>query len=350
MFHIDHLEKVEIGRRLNLDRHAVRRLLAEAEQQRIIRYVIDSPDDPGDLEQRLLQRFPHLKRVIIVSGNPATEDGYLELLKAWGKAAAGYFDELVDGHQGQNLRVGISGGETLTHFANSVSDRLRRSVHVSALSLVARGPIRGSHVEPMINASILWFRSGRQPGHCQYVTISPYDIESIGQKRPHLVLEKVQTEMTRLAEMSAVEDHIRDLDDIDVAFASIATVEPPSSPLKTLPDRMRGLVISCLFPPTGLLRHHTAVDSVKAPVGDFCYYLIDEEGETRTEWSFFLSGGHYSGNRQRLSFFSDMVANGRIVIIIAGAYKEAAILAALRARLFNVWVTDEASAKYMLSR
>jgi DNA-binding transcriptional regulator LsrR (DeoR family) len=358
MHYSDNLDQSEIGKRLGLSRHVVRRLLYEAKSEGIFRVVYDSPDEQGDLEQQVVRRFG-LKRVIIVSGNPATEEGYLELLKKWGKTAGRYFDEVVDGHHNQNLRVGISGGETLTHFANSVEDRMRRSVHVSVTSLVARGPILGSHVEPMINASMLWFRSGRQPGRCQYVTISPYDIESLDKQNARLVLDKVRAEMERLSRMEVVEDHIRELDNIDIAFASLATAEATDDPqLDRLSTRLRGLVISSLYAPTRLLRIPSKSDAVpkggqkstdiKPPVGDFCYCLIDEDGNTHDEWSFFLSAGYYSERTRGLRFFSEMVKAGKIVVIIGGAYKERVILAALKKRLFNVWITDEGTAKYAL--
>jgi DNA-binding transcriptional regulator LsrR (DeoR family) len=43
-----------------------------------------------------------------------------------------------------------------------------------------------------------------------------------------------------------------------------------------------------------------------------------------------------------------MVKEGKHVIVVAGTYKAPAILAALKGELFNVWITDDDTARKIL--
>ncbi|WP_263377093.1 sugar-binding domain-containing protein [Granulicella aggregans] len=49
-----------------------------------------------------------------------------------------------------------------------------------------------------------------------------------------------------------------------------------------------------------------------------------------------------------LEFYRNMVKQDKRVIVVAGTYKANAVLAALKGKLFNVWVTDDRTAKQVL--
>ena len=82
-------------------------------------------------------------------------------------------------------------------------------------------------------------------------------------------------------------------------------------------------------------------------VGEISYCFFDKNGCGRAEWELFLSPGR---NTQFWGphFFANMVKRGKTVIVIAGQHKEDAIRAALAGKLFNVWITDDRTARLML--
>jgi Putative sugar-binding domain len=73
----------------------------------------------------------------------------------------------------------------------------------------------------------------------------------------------------------------------------------------------------------------------------FWYSFFDEEGGTSPELNLFPSLG--------VDRLRDMVKAKKRVVVAVGRYKLPALKAALRGKLFNVLITDEAAAKELLN-
>jgi DNA-binding transcriptional regulator LsrR (DeoR family) len=333
LFYKEKLPKKAIAPRLHTDIRGVSWLLDEAEKKGLVRIQIHQTVE-SDLEHRLKTRFPHLDRVLIIPGPPVTASHYPAFLKQAGAVTAVYFDDLVDYHKRGPLHIGITGGETLLEFVNAVPDRERKALHIHPTALVGRTRLHkaASHINPEINATILWSRSGRVPGRAEYVTVPPYEIQKPGREARLLVANR----LVELAQSKLVSSVIRPADLIDVAFAGLGIVNPGANdPVPKI--TMTGIVQS-------IVPAKTLAD--EGAIGDISYCLFDAEGNGRKEWEFFITAGHYEKDPKLrgIGFFKRLVAEGKKVVVIAGPYKLGTIKVALKAKMFNVWITDEATA------
>jgi DNA-binding transcriptional regulator LsrR (DeoR family) len=315
----------------------------------------------SNLEQQLRDGYPHLKKVhIVFAGKVKTDAQYAGLVQQWGRAAAQYFDRLAEDAEqvGVELHVGVSGGQTILEVVSQLPERDRPRVHFYGIALVGRGFLRKSSlVGPETNATIGWARSGRNPGQCHFATVSPYDKQtsetaSLEQRRGDIVAH-----IQELAAIPSIRQAVKDLQVVDVVFASLGIVNPSGTNpgySNAQIDRlsMTGLVKSLGVSPEEL--------SAQGAIGDLSYCFFNADGEEQPRdhrgknlpkeyWRFFLTAGHFNPNQQGLEFYRQMVENKETVIVIAGIHKEAAIHAALKAKLFNVWFTDEATARYILA-
>lgn len=338
-FYVEELTKRFIRERLQeesgqrVEIRNIDTMLLKARRQGIV--VIDFPEKHSPqrlLEDQLKDKFDHLQRVIVIP----TKDGqkYSELLMRWGEAAAEYFEELVS--ESKELHVGISGGETLLSFANAVTEFPRKQVHIHTAALIGRGrlPDKASHVDPLVNATILWTKCGRVPGHCHYATVPPYDA---------LMREDIAAELHDLSERQPIREVILDMNKINVAFAGLGLAKATAPD----PERLNQLTM------TGLLEPMITPDTLakEGAMGDLAYCLFDKNGKGRKEWEFFLTAGYRDPERRGIEFYRKMVADKREkkkVVVIAGSLKQEAIRAALNAQLFNVWITDQDAAQWVL--
>lgn len=312
------LTKRQIAARLHVEIRAVTRMLKQARQQKIVRIEIPETVECGE-EYELEHYFPHLREIITVP----TAEQYPELLNLWGVEAARYFDRVTE--RGQH-HVGVSGGETLLHFCESLGSRRRENIHIHTTALIGRGELAASasHVDPNVNATILWSKCGRVNGHCHYATVPPYDAG--------LTRKQIAQELRKLAERTPIREVIKRMDDITVAFAGLGLVNPKASPRHINQLTMTGLLEPII---TGTLAEEGAF-------ADLAYCLLDRDGHARKEWTFFLTAGHCDDDplRHGLGFFKQMVKDGKTVVVIAGTRKQDAIRAALKSEAFNVWITD----------
>ena len=343
LFYQDDLTKEEIRQRLNLrDRRKVTSLLEAAKEKGRVRIYIDDVKSETGLEQKIRQKYPHLTDVIIVPGVPVTTaQQYSALLKSWGSIAAGYFDKLLDHHPDKILHVGISGGETLLEFVNAVPTRQRPKVHVYATASVGRGrsDITAAHVDPVANATLLWAKSGLLPGNCHYATVPPYsDLKERGARARGSIAE----ELEELARRPAIRVVVEAMEKLDVAFGGIGVINPPVADA----THMSRVTMTGLLKPVSVnIERELAREKA---IADFAYCIIDEAGSSKDAWNFFISAGHYS-KHHGIAFYRKMVENGKKVVTMAGPYKIRAIAACLRAKAFNVWITDEDSARQILA-
>jgi DNA-binding transcriptional regulator LsrR (DeoR family) len=191
-------------------------------------------------------------------------------------------------------------------------------------------------VDPIVNATILWSKCGREPGHCHYATVPPYD----GIKRGG-----IEIELKRLSGLQPIQEVLMEMRKITVVFIGLGVVQP---------DFIQDPRSANQLTMTGLLEHVVRADILgrEKAVGDLSYCLFDAEGRGRPEWEFFLTAGYGDPKLSGLAFFQKMadITSSKRVVAIAGARKRRVLMAALRAKLFNVWITDDRSAEWVLSQ
>jgi deoxyribonucleoside regulator len=329
--------KQEIARRLHIDSRKVTALLKEAREKGLVRIDIYDTTE-GDLASRVQNRYPHLIKVMIVPGAGAkTAKRYEEFSKSAALAGADYLDEVWSQKPGQPFRLGVSGGETLLQFVNAVPQRDRENVYIHVTGLIGTGRLHKSTslIHPIVNASILWSRCGSLPGHCEYATVSPYVSDSPGPG----ALAAVEEELKKVEANRSVRDVIEGMNSIDVAFASIGMVDPGEN---------SNAVMRSKLTMTGLLEQIITTSDLtrQKAVADFSYCLIDEDGNSRPEWRFFLTAGDGS-KYPDVRFYRHMVEKKKTVVVMAGPFMVPALKAALRGKLFNVLITDQDSAKQL---
>jgi DNA-binding transcriptional regulator LsrR (DeoR family) len=343
-FYKDGLSKEEIIANSGIHAHRLRWLLQQAREKGIVR--IDIYEPPGaaieSLENALCKKAGLHKVKIVPCSKIESEMEYAALIRRWGFEAAAYFDTLAD--TGNVLHVGVSGGETNLEAMTALPDRVRENVHFYGSALIGRGRLPGNtvHVSPSTNATIAWTRSGRLPGHCHFATVPPYDLR-IGSKL------SITHELDRLAERKPIEDSIREMDAINVAFPGLGPVIPGGNKPAFSKGHFDRLTMTGLLEPVGISPTDLATEGA---VGDVSYCLFDDAGEGRKDWRFFLTAGHYAKDPKRrgIGFYKQMVEDGKKVIIIAGTHKVPAILAALKGKLFNVLITDQISAQEIITK
>jgi len=337
LFYKQKVPRKQIADRLNTDLRGVAWLLAQAEKFQIVNIQIHQTVE-SELEHQIRKLFPDVQRVLLVPGEHVeTAPQYLEMQRRYAIATAKYFDELVDHHKGGSLHVGVSGGETVLEIVSAVPERLRKNLYIHVTSLMGRGPLQksGNQIEPAVNASILWSRSGLVPGHCQYATVLPYTIQKPGTE----ARKSVAAELRALSESQPIRAVIDAMDRIQVAFLGISMVNAGRAPA-ALQNRVAVSAILQSIVSRKDLESEGAIAATSS-------WVFDEDGNSRDDWNFFLSAGHFAKDEKRkgLGFFKQMVQDGKKVIVAGGPFKVPGIRAALKGKMFNVLVTDEVSAQ-----
>jgi len=346
MFYKDKLSKADIAQRFDVDPRKVTWLLEQAEQFGIVKITVEETG-VSELEAPLREKFPHLQRVLIVSGPEVerVEQYQPVFLSRAAQVAADYFDELVEAQEQKSnrpFRVCISGGESWLEFANAIKDRPRKNLYIHVAALIGRGNVgTAMHIDPIVNASVLWSHAGRIAGRCIYSTVPPYNVSKPGPQ----AREAVREQLEELRQLSPVRDGLADVtaDKIDVALAGIGVVNPAAVD-PALRDRISSTVLL-----RSIVRPATLAK--EGGQGEISYCPFNQDGaDPENQWRFFLTAGECDENQERrgLGFYKAMCAAAKPVIAIAGPYKVEPIQAALKGRLINVLITNEHTARELV--
>ena len=264
------------------------------------------------------------------------------MLTNWAPLAADFFE----GYLGQRkndpeVNVGITGGDTLFEFVSALPARPRPDVRICSAAIVGRGNGINmlQHIDPMVNATLLWAKCGR-PGFCCYATAAPYD----GSVKD---MKQLQAEMKSLAKREAIRETLRRMEAIDIAFVGLGVVKQTVVDRDSLKDREHLYKVSMMH----LLPPKVAKEAVdRGAVGEIGYCLFDKEGNGKREWELFLTpGSRVQDAEGGVAFYKALVRDERKrVVVIAGSGKEEPLKAALRGELFNVWITDRNTAEESL--
>lgn len=336
LFYRDQKSKQEIARLLKVDSRKVTSLLKEAVDLGVVRINIHGRVE-SDLEHKLYEGFPHLKKVMIVPGLPIHRDHYKRAVQDLAVLAADYFDELVSKNSShKRLHIGISGGEALLEFVRAVPDRLRNDVDIHATAIVGRGSseLNPPTVDASTNATMLWTKCGSLPGRCHYANLTPYDPSTL--QRGETAREFFANQLHQAEQNSIIRSVLQGMDGIDVAFADLGDYRiRPSGKTEA------GFTVMSVLNP--LITLQQLAD--EGAVGDLSYCVFDKNGNTHDSWRrLALTAGHFS-QQPGIDFYKNMVGEGKTVVVIAGLLKEPALKVALKAKAFNVLITDEHTAR-----
>jgi DNA-binding transcriptional regulator LsrR (DeoR family) len=299
----------------------------------------------------LCTKFGLLDARVVPGGDVHASNEYLALLKKYARAAADYFDQLADA-DGGDLHVLVSGGQPILDMVSSLTDRKRHNVFYYAAALIGRGSMtEAPHVGSETNATVAWSRSGRLPNHLYYGTVPPYEVHrdemptSPSKKERHEFARKAIGNQRKelLSQRFVFEDLAKLNEKVNIAFAGLG-IPFAGDDAKYGVGHIERLTMTELLRPLGIDPELLAREGA---VGDISYCLFDKNGEGRDEWKFFITAGDET-DHEGVEFYRNLVAKGHKVIVIGGARKESALRPALKAKLFNVLITDAFAARKLL--
>lgn len=312
-FYQDGKKKYEIAHEIGQSPSQVANLLDEAKSEGIVEIEVKLPRLKF-LEGELKKRF-RLADAIVV---PYQSDCPL-LLKQLAQAAAEYFDANVKG----NSKVAVGGGYLTYEMASLLEDR-RRDIDILPAALIGRGPFI-AHIDPIIVATVLWMRSGRIPGHLQYMTVTPPD-------QP-LSLSALQEYLEELRQREKIQELLQLMGNVDWLFASIGGINVGNDYRSATNHRTMNL----------LNEMKLSNEMLEGAVGDIAYSFFDKNGHGKAEWDLALTPG--------LDNIEELVeSRNKKVVVIVGSYKIQALSALFRRRrLCNVLITDSLAAQELIT-
>ena len=202
------------------------------------------------------------------------------------------------------------------------------------------------------NATVAWARSGRIPKQLYYGTVPPYQLSSVGLHSPSLRKENheyAKREITREVQKLAASPYVTEIlktinSAVNVAFAGLGIPHASGTDAAWETPHVERLTMTLMLKPFAI---DPELLIEEGAVGDISYCLFDAKGQGRPSWKFFLTAGEGTAH-DGVDFYRNLVAQGKQVIVIGGARKEAALRPALHARLFNVLITDACTARKLL--
>lgn len=306
LFYERQMSKTDIARDLGISITHVGRLLKEAAKQGIVKITIAPPGFEG-LEVELKEKF-QLREAVVVHGSPEERTLNTEL----GKAAALFFERTVHDRQ----TVGLGSGKTLFEMVNAIEQQ-PREISLYPLAVCAEQDLTVKSIDANTLVKILWFKSNPDVATAKRLELFFPDekVLNLGRK----VQEVVQT-----ASVKKLSEEIPELDSYFFSCSSLRENSQLSKLQKAFAE--------------------TKVTSKKMPVGDIVFNTIDEDGnEIATQIESLLF-------RISLDTLYRISSDRRKSVVLVGGGKSKAkvIQAGLRAKVFNVLVTDNQTAAQLL--
>jgi len=266
----------------------------------------------------LKQKYPHLRTAIVISSVP---DPVFQR-QLLGQRAVEYFEANVK----PGMKVGISGGYTLFEMIEGLPKKERR-IQIYPTAVIGRGPTI-MHIDPTILVTLLWAKSGSQPGTAYSVTVPPPEAHT---SRP-----QIEKNLNKLKAKEKVRQVYQGMQSVDLVFASIGSMYADEEYRQATQHDVRQILQDL-----NLSEEELRQEGV---VGDINYSYFDEDGNTKKGWSFFLS--------LDVDMLRDIVQeeSDRQVVVIVGNYKVKALRGLLKGKLCNVLITDRDAAQALLDR
>ncbi len=293
------LGQQEIAERVGLSRSRVSRMLARAKELGIVQVTIsDSYREESELARQLQERFG-LKRAVVC---PVPRSSRRPLTWHLGQAAARLLREVVR----DNDTIGVTGGSTMLQVARALRPARRAGISVVQLE----GTLSGKG-ESLIHGNEIALLFAKAFGGVPYFLSVPAIVEH-GEVKEALVSDR---NLSRVLELGKA------------ANVAVFTVGRP--------DRSSILVEAGYSSPQEMEALVT-----RGAVGDLCSRFFAEDGSICDE----------ALDRRTIGLdLEEFARKGFSIAVAGGSHKVAGIRGALRRRFMNVLVTDEATAKELLS-
>ncbi|WP_025121707.1 MULTISPECIES: sugar-binding transcriptional regulator [unclassified Serratia (in: enterobacteria)] len=294
-YFIERRTKSQIAEDLAISRFRVARILDEAIESGLVKFVIAEQDEiDSELSQRLTKRFA-IKQAVVLSGPDAAAKTLMQKL---GSLAASVVEEILT----PGMSVGIASGRVLSAMADALT-------HLPFLDVVqATGALPG--MEFSHNSIELVHRIAQVGGGKAHPIYIPMWVDNL------------ETARNLLREPSVAAVHER-YNHLDVLITGIGSwVQPESCMFSTFPAAWRQQVLD------------------GGVCADLCTALMDEQGQMVPSPLDQLS----------LSMSPAQIRKIPEVIAIAGGQeKYTAIAATLKGNWVTTLVTDAGTARYLLS-
>jgi DNA-binding transcriptional regulator LsrR (DeoR family) len=301
LYYEQELSQQEIAGRLQLSRPKVSRLLRQAREEGIVQItVLPPPDSHADLEGQLETRFGLLEAVVADGGSPWSPD---QVAREVGAAAANYFHRtLQDGDV-----IGISWGTTLNAMVHSLLPQSVEGVHVVQLNGGLGPP------EAEVHSTNLCHRLAQVLDARLTLLPAPGIVDTPAIKEAILSDKNIQHAMQLMERVT-------------VAYMGVGAPTPDS-----------------VLMSDGTIMRQEQLDGLRAKgaVGDIALRFFDAEGRPVDSD---LSGRTIGISLEQLQRIP------RVIGVAGGLEKVDVIHAALKGKLINVLITDEAVARQILER
>jgi DNA-binding transcriptional regulator LsrR (DeoR family) len=328
LFYIEKKSKSEISHLLKVSATQVARLIDEAEKQGIVKIEV-AAKSLENLSNKLRDRFKCLREVIVV---PTVTDFTFQQ-DIYGKAAAEYFENNVK----PGNKIAIGGGSTLFEMIRYLPEE-RREISIYPTAMIGRGPTI-SHIDPIVNVTLLWVKSGRANGMLHYCTVLPFEKKN--------TIAEIKREKDNFLKREKVKEVFRAMLEVDVVFSSVGSIAPEDmmEPLRQPNQRIEALRTLRASKPEFLGEQPTIENKLKQEgvVGEINYTFFDKDGITKADWNLFVIGLGVD-ELQKMAKNQD-----RRVIVIAGTRKEEPLRVVLKTGLCNTLITDAQTAKWLLA-
>jgi deoxyribonucleoside regulator len=318
--------KKEIADEMSISQTQVARLLKEAEDKRIVEIKFNPPR-LEKLEKELVESFECLREAVVVPAVAVEDYGFQR--KMWGEAAAKYLENYLNEKSKKektNVKVGLSGGYTVYEMVSALPNA-QREIEIYPAAIIGRGPTI-EHFDPMALVTLLWAKSGHQPGHAYYATVLPFKKGIIP---PQKIIEQNNQ---LLVENEKVKIVYEKMQTVDIVFSSVGSVfTPPEYANLTRHSTER------LLKDVGITKNRLDRSGV---IGDLNYCYFDKAGKPVSKWNIFIS----LDNEHFRKMAEDYPK--RRVVIMGGHYKRKILQAVLKRKMCNVLITDEKCAKELI--
>ncbi len=285
------------------------------EEERLVVRIKVSLPHIQELQIKLKSDLSFLQDVIVIP----YENDCAVLLKSLAKAAAEYFDERVR----PGMKIAIGGGYLIYEMISALPDK-KRDIEIYPTALIGRGPDI-SHIDPIITATLLWAKSGRQPDSGHYVTLPPLESRDTTLKSA----KRVYAKLLGQEKVRAVYEGMKK---VDAVFSSIGALNADPE-YKAVTQ----------YATKNLLEEMSAKENeLNGAVGDINYSFFDRNGATKPEWNPFPTLG--------VTDLAEMARDcEKRVVVIAGSYKMEALEGVVSGRLCNVLITDAQAVERLLA-
>jgi DNA-binding transcriptional regulator LsrR (DeoR family) len=299
LYYEDNLTQNEVARRVGVSRSTVSRMLHEAREIGVVEIAIHYPwKTVPQLEEALIERF-HLRQAKVLLGRDRATD---EILRGLGFLAARYLESILE----DGALLGISWGKAIYHTVRALRPERKLPITVAQMvGAVGEG-------DPLIDGPELARLLAHVYGGVYRYLHAPLIVED-SRARDVLLSEPRIRETLALARRA------------DVALVGIGAPKPE---------------VYSLFRAGYVDRDALAQLPGLGAVGDVCARHYDAHGRVLD----------IELNRRIVGVDLDALQNiPRVIGVAGGEAKAEAILGALRAKLVNVLVTDDAAAKRVLA-